>query len=270
MAKLRFEIEGEPGRVALASYLIATSHMQSWLRELDAAITGTYRGTLNWYVASLRSDQGLSIELASGMKPAPKRRKAAIPPDQSQQVAASFVTGLENLEQKGISPPYLSEDGLRRASAMFNALNRNGARGYKATAIDSGKDVEASHKAGDAIRQLLPVSRRYIGSVEGRLETISIHGKQRFIVYHARTNKAVTCRFDDLDMHRLTGMFGERVAASGIIQSNIKGEPVRVQVDDLRVLGQGKLPTTDELAGSHPDFTDDMTTEEFTRYIRRG
>jgi len=142
---------------------------------------------------------------------------------------------------------------------------------YKATALDSGREVEVSRKAADTIRQLLPISRRHIGSVEGRLETISIHGKQRFIVYHARTHKAVTCRFDDPEMIRvITGMLGKRVVALGAVQSNVRGEPARVQVEDICILGEGEMPTTSDLAGSHPDFTGDMTTDDFLRYIRRG
>src|SRR5258707_15811719 len=102
-----------------------------------------------------------------------------------------------NLETLGISPPYLSDAGLRQIDTMFNVLQRNGARGYRATDIDAGRTIEVSSRAAEAVRSLIPVARQYLGSVDGRLETISIHRQQRFIIYHSRTNKGVTCHFSD-------------------------------------------------------------------------
>jgi hypothetical protein len=40
--------------------------------------------------------------------------------------------------------------------------------------------------------------------------------------------------------------------------------------EKLSVLGEGKLPTTSELTGCDPEFTGDLSTEEFIRKVRRG
>ncbi len=271
MAKLRFEIEGKPNDVALTSYLGATQSLLDVLRELDAAITGKFKGTLRWYVSALHSDGNLAIDLVSRLKPPTQlqERRREIPSDRSPQITDSLITGFDNLERFGVSPPYLSEDGLRRIDAMFNIFQRNGAHAYRATDIDKGRSVEVSSNAAKAVRDLLPVSRSYIGSVEGRLETISIHRQQRFIIYHARTNKAVTCHFDDAEMiPQLAAMFGARVLASGLIRSNVKGEPTRLRVEDIKVLGGRPLPTTLEMSGSHPNITDGMSTDDYIRSIR--
>jgi hypothetical protein len=271
MAKLRFEIKGEPNDVAFASYLGASYGLLAVLRELDKAITGKYAGTLRWYVAGLQSNHGLTVDLVSRLKPPTKlqERRKELPTDQSPRVTDSLVTGFDNLERLGVSPPYLSEDGLRRMDSMFNVLHTNGARGYTATDVDAGRVIDVSAKAAKAVRELLPVSRKYLGSVEGRLETISIHNRQRFIIYHARTKKAVTCHFDDPDMiPNVAGMLGQRVLASGQIDSNIKGEPARLRVEDIRVLGARELPTTSDLSGSHPNITDWMSTDDYIRSIR--
>jgi hypothetical protein len=40
--------------------------------------------------------------------------------------------------------------------------------------------------------------------------------------------------------------------------------------EKLSVLGEGKLPTTSDLTGCDPEFTGDLSTEEFIRRVRRG
>jgi hypothetical protein len=269
MAKLRFEIEGTPGDVQFMTYMHALWHAMSVLRELDSALSGKYHGSINWYVAHQASSDTLAIDLRSRQKPIKAKKQESIPADVGPRVASSFVTGFENLE-RGVSPPYISEFGLIRIKDMMDELRKNGARGYRVTDLDEARSIRVSEKTGETVRQLLPADKHAIGSVEGTLETISVHKQRKFIVYHALTNKAVTCRIgDDEDMLRTAiNALGERVVAIGTVQFNAKGETVRVRADDIRLLGKGTLPTTRELAGSDPDFTDGMSSVEVIRSFR--
>lgn len=266
MAKLRFEINGEPSYVAFSTFLTATQKLKQILRELDQAISGRYIGTIQWYVAALSSEKNLSIDVLSR----PKRTNKPDTPDIGGQVAASLVTGLDNVQNRSVSPPYLSEYGLQHLGEMLDVLNKNGASGYRATDLEREESIEVSRAAADTIRQLLPIRRSSIGSVEGKLEAISIHRSPTFVVYQALTNKAVRCLFDgsDVMMETVKNILGKRVMVSGLVNWNIKSEPVRVDVEDIRVLGDESLPTTSELSGSHPDIADGMTTDEYIRSIR--
>jgi hypothetical protein len=131
--------------------------------------------------------------------------------------------------------------------------------------------VEVSRRAADNIGELLPVRRESVGAIEGRLEAISIHRAKKFVVYHSITRKAVNCSFkDDEFLEEAKRALGERVHVSGVVKTNIKSEPVMVEVNRLRILGKGRLPTTGELTGSDPDFTGGLSTDEFIRRIRRA
>ena len=183
MAKLRFEIDGQSSHIAFQSFVYASLHFLALLREIDQVISGRYLGNLNWYVAELHSSKGgLSVDVLSRLK-APTKRQTF--PDQSQQVARSLVTGFENVQDRGISPPYLSHFGLERLSKMLNVLEKNGAHAYRTTDLDQDKTVELSTQAIENVRSLLPIKRKTIGSVEGKLEAISIHRSKKFIVYDA-------------------------------------------------------------------------------------
>jgi hypothetical protein len=116
-----------------------------------------------------------------------------------------------------------------------------------------------------------PTSRAYrsIGSVEGRLEMVSIHHRPRFTVYHSRTNKAVRCDFAHEDLGTITAALGRRVVVSGVVHSNAKGEPLRVDVERIALVGrEEEPPSTASLAGSDPSFTGDVSTKEYIRSIR--
>ena len=149
-------------------------------------------------------------------------------------------------------------------------IHRNGAKGFSAT--DYERKVDVSEKASKTINDLLPVVRDSIGSVEGRLEEISIHRRKKFVVYHAVTKKAVNCLFhDDALLDRVIAALGERVVVIGNVFSNAKAEPVRIDVIEFQLLDSSRrIPTTAELTGSDPNFTGDLSTDEFIRRIRHG
>ncbi len=196
MSRLRFEIQGDPNCISLPVYSSATARVVQILRELDEAISGKAGVSLNWYVSDLSKNGNLSMEVESRLKP-PARNQKRPRPDVSDPVAESFITTFENIQDRGISPPYLSEYGLEKLQAMIALLHKNGAKGFIAAAIEPHhRSISVNEKAATTLRQLLPPTKQFEGSVEGRLETVSIHGQKKFIIYHAITHKAVTCTIE--------------------------------------------------------------------------
>jgi len=267
MAKLRFEIDGKPSDVAFQSFVSASANFLGLLREIDQVMSGRYMGTLKWYVSGLHSNGGLAIEVLSRLKPPQRRRKLQVDPDIGGRVAGSLVTGFENVENLGISPPYLSLYGLQRLSDMLHVLEHNGARGYRTTDLQQDKTVALTHHAIENVRALLPIKRKTIGSVEGKLEAISIHKSKKFVVYDALTKKAITCEFADEMLDGVKDALGHRVLVSGTVHWNAKSEAKRVDAENIRLLGE-KLPSTLDLSGAYPDITEGMTIEQYIRSIR--
>ncbi|MBL8236832.1 MAG: hypothetical protein JNM66_05405 [Bryobacterales bacterium] len=270
MARLRFEIKGDPNSVSLETYSQATLQVMGILRELDTAISRRSTGTLNWYISRLHNNGTLLLEVLS--KQRQLKRQTAVPADVSAEVAASFITGLDNIEHHGTSPPYLTDSGMRKVKGMVSLIHKNGAKGFVASAPDVKKSVDVSERSSKTIDELLPVKTEAVGSVEGRLEAISIHGSKKFVIYHSVSNKAVNCLFDQQRiMDKVLLTLGGRVVVFGEVFSNAKGEPVRVAVSDFDLIDvAGRLPSVSEIAGSDPNFTGSLSTEEYIRSIRRG
>ena len=262
MATLRLRITGEPRNISVRGFLSA---IDSWLKildDLDSAISREPQGSLDWFVTDL-SKGSLTVEVESRSR---LEEKNVAP-----EVASAFVTGVQQIEREGASPPYLSEVGMQKMRQLVRLVGREGTSGFEVTHLE--QTVEISGRASANIDQLIRVQQHSIGSVEGRLETISIHGRRpRFIVYDALTRKAITCKFDPEPwLDKVKDALGHRVNASGEVHYNVKAEPLRVELQGLRILREkDELPRTTEVSGSAPALTGAETTADYLRRIRGG
>jgi len=266
VADVQFEIKGEKGSISVDTFRTAINKAFMLLREFDSALSGKPRGILGWYVNDLHSDDDLAIGVTSRLKPPAQRKRL---PDTSTAVARTFVNGFDELEHEGSTPPYLSEGGMINAQEMVNLIGKNGAKGFRISS--AGKDVEVTKATSENISKLLPIRRTAIGSIEGKLEKISVHRGTNFIVYHAITNKAITCQFhEEFMLDRVKAALGKRVNVSGELQKNIKGETLRIRVDDFQVMSERASLIPQDRAFPEPEFTDAETTAELLRRIRGG
>ena len=261
MADVQFDIKGEKGSISIDTFRTAIYKAFGLLREFDSALSGKPNGILRWYVYDLRANETLSIVVQSRLKIPAVR-------DTGSLVASTFVNGFRQLEQEASTPPYLSESGMIRAQEMVSLIGKNGAQGFRVSAAN--QQVDITQATAENIQKLLPIRRTAIGSVEGTLEQISIHRKPQFIVYHAITNRAVTCEFDEESMlQRVKDALGKRVNVRGTLKKNFKGETLRIKVEDFRVMGETSIiPADQELP--EPEFTDAADTAELLRRIRGG
>jgi len=192
------------------------------------------------------------------------------PQDVDRAVTSNFVSGFEDIEVKCVTPPYLSEFGLKRVGKLAHLIGKNGASGFRFESQSKGIDVTKSTK--ENINKLLPITRTAIGSVEGTLEAINIHGtRPRFIVYHAITKRAVTCLVNDREMllHVVPNLLGKDVAVFGTLHKNIKGDTLRVSMERIKALDKTNrfvLPSSEQF--QDPEFTKAKSTEEYLRIIR--
>lgn len=264
MASVRLRLEGQPGAITLPVFIAAVSNSLKVLREFDVAITRLPQTTLDWFVSDLRIGS-LVIEVAS----LPKSEQRNVGPE----VVDAFVNGLESIELRGVTPPLLPESGMQSYRRLVKLVGEGGATGIEVST--QTHTVQLSARAAVNVDQLLKIRRRSVGSVEGKIETISIHGRPRVIVYQTRTNKAVPCRFpSDNDRELIQAaktLLGERVNVAGVVHLNTKGEPMRVDVRTIRRLRpRQELPSIEDIGGSVPEFSGELSTEGYMRSIRVG
>ena len=185
--------------------------------------------------------------------------------------ATTLVNGIEYLDREQELPLELREASLRQLQAVAGSL-RNGNNEYEieVTSIATGQTARISHGMAKKINQLLLKERISVGSIEGKLELISVHeGSRKFNVYQDVTGKAVQCDLPRDMEKQVIDALGNRVIVSGTIHRNLEGLPVRVRMEKIRVLRSvEEAPSLDELMGSIPDLTGHLTTEEFIGTMR--
>ena len=263
MARLRFQVQGELGNITLAGFLDQINDHLRLLQDYDLAISRGQSASLEWLITDV-STGSLVVET--------EPRSLLVGKNFGPEVAKVYVDGWARIEHEGMSPPYLTEQGMEAARRIVRRIGKEGIEGIVVSGPE--QSVTISPEASARLDQLIPVKYRSLGSAEGTLETISIHGSPRFTIYHSRTKKAIRCDIPTTEsklLGRAKEALGRRVYASGRLERNARGEPIRIKVEHLRILRErDELPTIAELGGKYPDFTGGLTSEEYVRRMRDG
>lgn len=259
MSDFRLKIEGKEGSIAYDAFFNVLNYWFKILNDVDLAMSGSKNGSQEWFVTKLGTG---SLVLEAEAEPKQDY------PDIGQQIAAASINGLYALEEEGLTPPYLSFSGIGYAKKMLKLIGNHGIQAINLE--NQSASAVLTSRASANIDLITKVKRRSIGSVEGRLETISVHRTPKFLVYHHRTNKAIACVFNQNDLlEKVKEGLGRRVIAFGEVLWNSNGEPVSVNIERLRFLGaKAELPSISEIGGSDPEFTGKLSTAEFLKEIR--
>ena len=231
------EIEvGHGTAVDLRSLVSVSRSSRAWLmRSL-----GTTRGSL------VVCDGSLRLSVAAWRLPL--RAEAAaedVSPSAVREIGHVIAGGLSQLETTPKRPAHFSDKALGLAKELanyatddFQIVVRNGTVGGK---LSKQLSVNAEKVLGSPLESL--------GTIEGKLEALSLHGSKDFSVWPPG-GTAIKCLFGSrLDLERdVLPAVNKRVAARGRIKTRPNGERVSVEVDELRVIG-GKPASADEVRG---------------------
>lgn len=263
MARVTLTVRGELREISLESFVLILRESHSILQELDKAISEQRNGTLKWVISGLQSGSAV-IEAES--------RVTRGDEDFGPEVVQHFIDGIHVIQIQGVTPARFSLDSMFSMRKIVRTLGTNGVSTLDVAVPELDKSVELSSEAETNVQALVGVHHKSIGSVEGRLELISIHQRsRRFNVYHSITRKAVRCNLPKEIENEVVGSLGRRVIVSGLVSYNIRGEPLSVNVDNLRVLKEENyLPSIDDMLGMAPDITGGLTTEDYIRRLRDG
>jgi hypothetical protein len=270
MAVLRIDIQGNPKAIPYRSFIRVANNSLAILDDLDAWFSRRRAGAVQWFMNDLAINGKLRLEIYSQPKQMVRKKL----PDVAQDVTRSFVTGFRTLENEGRSPSFLSDTGMHRAEMLTDVLGHDGAKAIVAVDVSSEQEVEITKQSATNIAKLIPAAARSIGSIEGTLEEISVHRGNHFVVYQALTGKGVRCHFPKLGflLDKAKENLSKRVVVSGVLARNTKNEPVRITIEresDFKVFGVDlTVMALKDLGGKFPDWTGDLSTEDFIRSVR--
>ena len=164
-----------------------------------------------------------------------------------------LISSVNHLDTAQSVPPELPATALRAMATVAGSLRSRGVEHeLLVSSRVTGAEGRISHPMAKQINQLLVKERVSLGTIEGRLELVSVHsGNRKFNVYHAVTGKAVECNIPNHLESAIIAAIKKPVLVSGSIHRNLNGDPVRVEVHQFRALElDHELLSLDELMGS--------------------
>ncbi len=179
-------------------------------------------------------------------RPVPNNETAHL----SQTIISVIPDGLKRLE-KGTptSPLHFNERALRAARELAGLRKEN--RGIDYLRIRSiGKPTEFGERAIVSIDYLLGGQHQALGTIEGKLRTLTDRGTLQFVVYDSLYDRGVNCFITDELAQGAMLAFRKRVAVSGMIQYDREGHPASIRVDEIKVFKDiAELPNPSVLRG---------------------
>jgi hypothetical protein len=113
-----------------------------------------------------------------------------------------------------------------------------------------GLQHHITRKISAHVDALIGSDYKSLGTIEGRLRTVTEAGGVHFVVQDPVTHNSVRCNIGDDDVDRYLAAFRKRVAVYGEIRYRKDGEPVSIAVHDFRVLREGhELPKAKDVKG---------------------
>ncbi len=189
------------------------------------------------------------VEVEPGSVRLPLRAEAAaeqVSPSAVREIGHAVADGLCRLEESAVRPDHFTDKALELAKGLANLASddlpiavRNGSAGGQVT-----KQLFVNAE------KVLGTPRETIGTIEGRLDALNVHGSTKDFSIWPPNGKAIKCSFGSrLDLEKdILPAVTKRVAARGRIKTRPSGERLSVDVDELIVIGSAPVPA-DEVRG---------------------
>jgi len=214
-----------------------TSAVTAFVRLLQSADRSIHDGTraIRWTLAALSHSSPATV-VSEG---APVSQAT---PDPTPHVVATLIDGVEAMEKLSRVPRQFSDATLRYMKTLAERRGHGGITNIQLSAVNGAPDatprvVQVTQRIVAAIEDAVGGRYSALGSVEGRLEGIDIHGRPRFDVYEPVHGDKVRCFFADAKVFEQAKLaLGARVLVIGEVITNRRGHPVSVTVSRIEVM----------------------------------
>ncbi len=283
---LKIKVEGDKG-IPVESFIELLGQTISILRDLDANISESENGNLDWEIvaASLNSPLSLSVESRSDLGI-----------NNGSEVIHAYLHGVDVLAKgKTELPQFFTTKTLQKAKSLTSVFTQgitkvsfstNGDDAITTTkhtfenaqiVIEHNTEVQDDYLPPDEnsseVTFILPQIERVKekATLVGKLEVVSVHGTEpHFVIFDPLTKKKIDCYFDEKyfeEIQALLSLEPYRVQVTGKARYDKNGNPTSIRVEQFRRLrNQKDLPQFKDLA--HINLTGDVDPTEYIRRLR--
>lgn len=253
--ELVIRVAGKDKYVPVASFLSVVHNTIGILREVDAEISDSHRGSLKWRIKDVSQNSPITMTIFA---------EPTSEVDISQNVVDAYTDGLQLIDESSDAiPPFFTPRALEKAKRLVGVLND----GVERIAFEgsSQKPVTPTQRLAANVDELLHTYDE-LTSFEGNLDAATVHGKRIFYVWDVFDGR-VSCRFPEHMLQEVLSLFGHRVIVHGRAHYSRSGKPLYIEVEDVEgVPEQESRPAPEELEPIN--ITDGLSSEEYIRRLR--
>lgn len=215
------------------------------LAEVDAELSDNAQPTLSWRLTALSYNTPLTVSMVGS----PRRGHR----DNGPTVVRRCIRASRVLVN-GDRPAEFNDDALRHIRRLVTVSGD--IQGVRVSSEIVQENARMTRSEATTIDRVLPFGYS-IGSIEGRLESINIHGTPQFTVYDAVTGRPVRCYFSESDLARVSIAIGRKVTVSGRLRRDPEGRPQQMRpVEVFGVIDEPPAIALRDAAGMFGEMDD--------------
>lgn len=255
-ARIGLTLSGDT--IPLGMFIEAARNFRTLLSELDVSISGSRN--LEWIISDLSVGSAVLAVAPSLLN------EEAI--DRSPIIISAALAGMETIEKTAEWPLHFTDEALVKAKELVGLINSHVERIslFGNTGQGETKRIRVTQRIAANVDQLIGPSSFALGSVEGTLETLTIHGGNWFNLYDVISLRRIRCYCTREVIDELSDDLGKRVLAKGEVKFNMRGQPISVKLKDYKVFGNKRLPHVKDIRGLFAK--NKIDTEELSDSLR--
>jgi hypothetical protein len=221
---LELEI-GHGAPVDMGKLAAAANSFSKLLNAVSDEYTGSDHG-VRWTVDAKPGSVCLTVQ--------PEAR-AHVNPLAMQELPEIIASGIADLEREPVRPEFYNDRALTQVKALAKLVGED----VPLTVGNGQVRVELTKQLIVNTDKAFGRSHESVGTVEGLLEALTIHGGNEFTIWPS-PGKGVKCSFlkSFVSLDDVLRAVGKRVGARGVITTRPNGD-MYLEVSSLRILDKG-------------------------------
>lgn len=246
---------GTENRITLKDFVDSLANFLSVLKNLDSAVSRRMYGSADWEVVRLEKNSAPLV----GVQPFTRQGAEDV----------SFVVENQLIENahlltKSERTEFMSDKALYSFGKLAEKTKKLGPMEVFINGTGTIKaKADISENTFQGIQQLTTAKYYDFGTIQGSLDSISVHRAHEFRIWNDENKKSVLCRFNESDLEKVKLLLKSRVMVTGNIESNAAGIPIAISVEDLEPAATIEVPTIDEMTGLVPNITEGLSLKEY-------
>lgn len=260
---LTIRLTGKKPDMPITSFLRVVMQTVQVLREIDSDLSLRSNPGGVWRIRDIRKlDSVISIEIY--------RESHLIESQIGDEVVHVYMDGLNRIDSTAVIPPHFSLGAVSRINTICKTVQNDGLKDVEYSA--QGMTARPSTRIASNARQIVKNLGKYYyegTTLEGNLESVTVHGKRQFSIYDELNGNKTICRFPEAIMDKVRACLGNRVSVNGEVKFERNGRPSVMKAVDIRAFKpEGEITPFNKMRPI--DVTDGMESVEHVRRIFNG